>query len=106
MLPTVQPVPGMAANDGLGPEGRKKLKIAAVPRGWPSRAAKAAGQPLSKPSTPGVPGGVVTSTPQLPGPAAIFDEGAATVNGLDGTIPAERALAKFAMSSVGFEVLM
>src|SRR6185437_2656502 len=87
------------ANEGFGPDGRKKLKAAAVETAWPSRVASGAGQLLSTPRIPG------TTVLNVHGPAL---EGgvAVTVNGLDGVSPAASAFAKFAMSREGFDGFM
>src|SRR5690348_8968649 len=106
MLGAVHPVPGIAAKDGFGPDLRKKLNIAAVPSGWLSRDARAPGQPVKKPSTPGVPGGLETLTPQVVPVADTSDVGAATVSGLEKVSPEARAFAKLAMMRVGFDTFM
>src|SRR5262249_49750057 len=88
-----------AANEGLGPEGLKKLKNAAVPINWPFNGARpaAAGQFTRTPRA----WDAITFTPQVLEVAATLDAGATTPKGFVTEMPAAKALRRFCVKSFG-----
>src|ERR1700675_4521265 len=91
------PPPVAAAKEGLGPDGRKKLKNAGVPTNCPFSAARGPGQPPSTPSALGA----ITPMPQVEAVGATFAAGATTVTGLVNPSPAASALNRFCFNCRG-----
>src|SRR6266702_670537 len=89
--------PARPANEGLGPEGLKKLKNAAVPTNWPFRGANGPGQFRRVPRARGA----ITWTPHVLDVAPISAAGATTPKGLLPEMPAARALRRFCAKSFG-----
>src|SRR5450432_2753407 len=96
-------MPTAVAKDGLGPEGRKKLKKAGVPTNGPLK--EATGQPNRTPRACGS----STCTPQVFGPfvpGAKVAAGATTVTGLVKPKPAASAKRRLLARNCGSVELM
>src|SRR6266851_8620019 len=76
--------PARPANEGLGPEGLKKLKNAAVPMNWPFRGANGPGQLRRVPRARGA----ITRTPHVLDVAPRSAAGETTTKGLLPEMPA------------------